>query len=134
MTRPARMWLASAASGTPVRARRESEGIDATTQSGYYSQMKTASISEAKNRLSAYIDLVRRGETVQITDRGNPVARLVPLEAGSKEFDESWLAEMERLGIIRRPKRQPLKKLQAPVKLKHRIDAVRLVAADREGR
>ena len=96
--------------------------------------MKTASISEAKNRLSAYIDLVRRGETVQITDRGNPVARLVPLEAGSKEFDESWLAEMERLGIIRRPKRQPLKKLQAPVKLKHRIDAVRHIAADREGR
>src|SRR3989304_4045748 len=53
--------------------------------------MKTASISEAKNRLSAYIDLVRRGETVQITDRGNPVARLVPLEAGTKEFRESWL-------------------------------------------
>ena len=69
--------------------------------------MKTASISEARNRLSAYIDLVRRGETVQITDRGNPVARLVPLEAGTKEFDESWLAEMERLGIIRRPRRPP---------------------------
>jgi prevent-host-death family protein len=46
--------------------------------------MKTASISEAKNRLSAYIDPVRRGETVQITDRGNPVARLVPLEAGDQ--------------------------------------------------
>ena len=96
--------------------------------------MKTASISEAKNRLSAYIDLVRRGETVQITDRGNPVARLVPLEAGTKEFDESWLAEMERLGIIRRPRRQPPKKLQTPAKPKHRVDAVRLITVDREGR
>lgn len=28
-------------------------------------------------------------ETVQITDRGNSVARLVPLEVGTKEFDES---------------------------------------------
>ena len=28
--------------------------------------MKTASISEAKNRLSSYVDLVRQGETVVI--------------------------------------------------------------------
>ncbi len=96
--------------------------------------MKTVSILEARNRLSAYIDLVRRGETVQITDRGNPVARLVPLEAGTKEFDESWLAEMERLGIIRRPRRPPPKKLQAPAKPKHRVDAVRLITVGRESR
>lgn len=38
--------------------------------------MKTASISVAKNRLSAFVDLVRAGETVTITDRGTPVARL----------------------------------------------------------
>ena len=53
--------------------------IRAAACAGYGSQMKTASISEAKNRLSAPIGLVRRGETVQITDRGNPVARRVPL-------------------------------------------------------
>ena len=61
-------------------------------------------------------------------------ARLVPLEAGTKEFDESWLAQMERLGIIRRPRRPPPKKLQAPAKPKRRVDAVRLIAVDREGR
>ena len=38
--------------------------------------MKTATIPEAKNRLSALIDRVRHGETVIITDRGRPVARL----------------------------------------------------------
>lgn len=106
----------------------------APRQSGYNSQMKTASISEAKNRFSAYVDLARRGESILITDRGNPVARLVPLEPGSKDHRNSWLAEMERLGLIRRPAKPPLRKLPKPIKLKKKIDVVRLIAEDREGR
>ena len=59
--------------------------------------MKTASISVAKNRLSAYLDLVRAGETVTITDRGTPVARLVPftcVDASDRR------RELERHGVI----------------------------------
>ena len=59
--------------------------------------MKTASISVAKNRLSAYIDLVRAGETVTITDRGTPVARLVPL-ASTDPSDRR--VDLERRGVI----------------------------------
>jgi prevent-host-death family protein len=38
--------------------------------------MLVATITEAKNRLSALIDQVRSGESVLIVDRGIPVARL----------------------------------------------------------
>ncbi len=96
--------------------------------------MKTASISQAKNRLSAYVDMVRRGESILITDRGKAVACLVPLEPGTKEYEDSHLAELERLGIIRRPRKPPLRQLPKPVKLKGNVDAARLVAEDREGR
>jgi prevent-host-death family protein len=41
--------------------------------------MKTATITEAKNGLSALIDRVRSGDTVLLLDRGVPVARLEPV-------------------------------------------------------
>ena len=39
---------------------------------------------EAKNKLSALLDKVERGEAIVITRRGRPVAKLVPMNA---EFD-----------------------------------------------
>ena len=68
--------------------------------------MRTASISETKAKLSALLDLVRAGETVTITDRGRPVARLVPAAGGDAEGDEARLQRLERAGLIRRPKRK----------------------------
>ncbi len=68
--------------------------------------MKRASVTEAKNGLSALLDQVKAGETFLITDRGVPVAQIVP--AGSAHSDdEGRLARLERAGIIRRPKRPP---------------------------
>lgn len=40
--------------------------------------MGTAGIRELKNRLSMYLDRVKRGETITVTERGRPVAELVP--------------------------------------------------------
>jgi prevent-host-death family protein len=40
--------------------------------------MKEAGIREARQNLTALIDEVRKGHEVTITDRGRPVARLVP--------------------------------------------------------
>jgi prevent-host-death family protein len=40
--------------------------------------MRTAGIREARQNLSALLDEVRKGREVVITDRGKPVARLVP--------------------------------------------------------
>jgi prevent-host-death family protein len=40
--------------------------------------MKVAGIRDARQNLSALIEEVRKGHEIVITDRGKPVARLVP--------------------------------------------------------
>ena len=61
--------------------------------------MKTAAVSELKARLSEYLTHVKSGIEVLITDRGKPVARLVPISR-SKDIKES-LSRMEKQGLIR---------------------------------
>ena len=68
--------------------------------------MTTASITETKRSFSALLDRVKAGETVTITDRGVPVAQIVPLNGGA---DADWDAHMQRLareGIVRLPKKK----------------------------
>ena len=67
--------------------------------------MVTASISEAKAKLSALLDRVKAGEEVTITDRGEPVARIVPITARDVEASER-IARLERQGIVRRPRKK----------------------------
>jgi prevent-host-death family protein len=69
--------------------------------------MKRATITEAKNQLSALIDRVRHGETVVITDRGRPVARLVSALTDAAEDPEGRLARLERGGGLRRATAPP---------------------------
>ena len=61
--------------------------------------MNTATITEAKNRLSALIDRVRSGESILILDRGIPVARLEPVAASLDPTGR--LRRLERSGVIR---------------------------------
>lgn len=71
--------------------------------------MKTYSISEAKNRLSAILELVRNGESVLILDRNQPVARLEPVAAASVAGGKARLNRLERNGVIR-PAAEPIRK------------------------
>lgn len=65
--------------------------------------MKEARISEIKNHLSRYLDMVRRGETVRILDRDRPVAHIVPILSGvAGSAADAALADMERKGLIRK--------------------------------
>jgi prevent-host-death family protein len=64
--------------------------------------MKIASVSEAKAKLSALLELVKAGETVTVTERGVPVARIVPAVNRDAGDDEARLQRLERAGIIRR--------------------------------
>jgi prevent-host-death family protein len=43
--------------------------------------MRTAGVREARQDLTALLEDVRNGREVTITDRGRPVARLVPVSA-----------------------------------------------------
>ena len=61
--------------------------------------MKTAAVSELKARLSEYLNQVKAGMEVLITDRGKPIARLVPI-LRPKDLKES-LVRMEKQGLIR---------------------------------
>jgi len=61
--------------------------------------MKKASITEAKNNLSALIDRVKGGSPVLIVDRGRPVARLEPVTSIGSEDDR--LARLVRDGVVR---------------------------------
>lgn len=62
------------------------------------SHVERVGIREVKNGLSRYLRRVKTGETITITERGVPVARLVPVEnrlpAGAEELlqngDASW--------------------------------------------
>jgi prevent-host-death family protein len=62
--------------------------------------MKKASISEAKNNLSALIDRVKAGASVLIEDRGRPVARLEPVIGSG----DDRLARLARDGVVRPPR------------------------------
>jgi prevent-host-death family protein len=58
--------------------------------------MISAGIAQLKARLSEYLARVQAGEEVVVTDRGRPVAKLVP----ARDADEH-LRELERRGLIR---------------------------------
>jgi prevent-host-death family protein len=63
--------------------------------------MVSVRISELKAALSRYLDRVRSGEEVVVTDRGKPVAKLVPL--GAERFQAAGhLEALEREGVVRR--------------------------------
>jgi len=58
-------------------------------------------IRDLKNGLSKYIDRVRAGEEVIVTDRGRPVARLSGVDESTDR-----LADLVAAGVVRAPKRK----------------------------
>lgn len=53
-------------------------------------------VSELRANLKAYVDRARAGERVVVTERGVPIARLVPVDA------EGLLERLEREGVVTR--------------------------------
>jgi prevent-host-death family protein len=97
--------------------------------------MKKASITEAKNNLSALIDSVKGGSPVLIVDRGRPVARLEPVTHGAADDDR--LARLVRDGVVRPARRVSPKALFAarPPRGKKGASGLRaLLDERREGR
>lgn len=99
--------------------------------------MQRASISEAKNSLSALIDRVRQGESIIIEDRGVPVARLESFVAPGRGAPVGRTSRLLRQGILRpasgsAPKPVLASAPPAPTKGARLSDAV--IAERREGR
>ncbi len=55
--------------------------------------MKSISILEAKTHLTRILDEVSRGEEYVVTNRGKPVARIVPPALAAKKIDPPQLTE-----------------------------------------
>ncbi len=97
--------------------------------------MKKASITEAKNNLSALIDSVKGGSPVLIVDRGRPVARLEPVQGIGADDDR--LARLVREGVVRPARNVPAKAMftTRPPRAKTGASGVRvLIDERREGR
>ena len=67
---------------------------------------------ELRQNLSVYLRRVRNGEALEVTERGQPVARLQPL----LDPDDA-AARLEARGLTVRRGRGPLANLPAPLKL-----------------
>ena len=66
--------------------------------------MESVGVADLKARLSEYLMRVKTGEEVLVTDRGRPVARLIPVSARTELDDEAEAARlraMEREGLVR---------------------------------
>ncbi len=88
---------------------------------------------ELKTRLGAYLQRVRRGETIVVTDRGEPVAELRPLHA-SDDATEEALRRMAAEGLLTRPTHRRGLRPFKPIKLPPGLSAAELISEDREDR
>lgn len=97
--------------------------------------MKTATISEAKSKLSQLIDWVKAGETVLITDRDVPVAKLESVQNPSEGEAHGRLERLVRAGIVK-PAEKPLSKdwfkLHPPIKVPPGVDIGKIIREERD--
>ena len=76
-------------------ARRARGGVGAAHEAG-----RIAMVSELKAGLSAYLARVKSGEEVIVTERGTPVAKLVPIPR-TADHEMERLRDLERRGLIK---------------------------------
>lgn len=96
--------------------------------------MKRASVSELKASLSAYLVGVKRGEEVLVTERGRPIARVVPATGAEDATDRT--ARLIRAGVVRPASTKLSPKLlePSPVKDPEGKTVKALLEERREGR
>ena len=85
--------------------------------------MKHTNVSDLKAHLSAYLAHVRNGDTIVVSDRRTPIARLVPVDQRPD-------------GVTIERARRPVSDLRRvkPVRLRRRIDVGKLLRESREQR
>ena len=84
--------------------------------------MKQVRIAELKARLSEYLRIVRRGETIAVLDRETAIAQIVPVR------DRSMLRIRKPAPGTPPPNRVPL-----PKSAKRNVDVVRFLLEERQG-
>ncbi len=93
--------------------------------------MKKAGIAELKNRLSYYLNFVRRGQSILIYDRDRAIARIDPVTPSDTVDEDDWTRELQQTGILRPPTR-PLARDWLRRRPNVTADVVAAVLAERE--
>lgn len=62
--------------------------------------MKTAAVSKLKSSLSEYLLKVKAGEELIITERGKPIAKIVPINREETDISPHLLT-LEKAGLVR---------------------------------
>lgn len=65
--------------------------------------METVGIRALKQNASAVIARVAKGESIEVTDRGRPVAKIVPLTEHESNADKDPLQDLIDRDIVRPP-------------------------------
>lgn len=66
--------------------------------------MQMVGVRELKDHLTKYLSMIKRGENVIVTDRGNPIAILHSLDhTEATATPEEKLASLSKRGMIRLP-------------------------------
>ena len=74
--------------------------------------MDRVGVRELRQNLSVYLRRVKRGEPLEVTERGEPVARLQPVG-----YDDDPLARLEAKGLVIRRGGGNLADLPPPVRV-----------------
>lgn len=62
--------------------------------------MKSAAVSKLKASLSEYLARVKAGEEVLVTERGKPIAKIVPISSEMSDIPPHLL-DLARAGLVR---------------------------------
>ena len=90
---------------------------------------RRVAIRELRQNLSVHLRKVEKGETLEVTDRGRPVAILAPLPEAS-----SALARLYAEGRLLQLPRGRVTDLPPPLKVKPRMSSRRALEGVREDR
>jgi antitoxin (DNA-binding transcriptional repressor) of toxin-antitoxin stability system len=95
--------------------------------------MKRVAVSRLKDRLSEYLRLVKRGETIEIVERSVPIARIEAIHPGAQPMSEK-IARLVREGVISPPSARLDKSFLARAPIPCKGDIVRMLLEDRDER
>jgi prevent-host-death family protein len=87
----------------------------------------TVNVRELKSRLSHYLRLTKAGNSVEITDRGTPIGRIVPIVAPMEDRIEA----MAQSGLLLWNRRK-LKRMAPVAHVRGKRTVAELLVEDRE--
>ncbi len=95
--------------------------------------MRRVSVTDLKNRLSEFLRLVKKGQTIEILERNVPIARIEGIRPDARPSSE-YLEELTQRGILGRPRgKADLSFLKRPP-IPCGADVVEVLIEDREDR